>query len=53
MEKKGFQDLLEALFIVKKRGEAFRCAIYGAGPLKKQLEEWIEKHGMTGWPGSR
>ena len=48
VEKKGFQDLLEALFIVKKRGEAFRCAIYGAGPLKKQLEEWIEKHGMTG-----
>jgi glycosyltransferase involved in cell wall biosynthesis len=48
VEKKGFQDLLEALFIVKKRGEDFRCAIYGAGPLAKQLEEWIEKHGMTG-----
>jgi glycosyltransferase involved in cell wall biosynthesis len=48
VEKKGFQDLLEALFIVKMRGEDFRCAIYGAGPLAKQLEEWIEKHGMTG-----
>jgi glycosyltransferase involved in cell wall biosynthesis len=48
VEKKGFQDLLEALFIVKKRGENFRCAIYGGGPLEKQLEEWIEKHGMTG-----
>ncbi|MGZ9225952.1 MAG: glycosyltransferase family 4 protein, partial [Anaerolineales bacterium] len=48
VEKKGFQDLLEALFIVKKRGEDFRCAIYGAGPLAKQLEEWIEKHGMIG-----
>ena len=48
VEKKGFQDLLEALFIVKKSGEDFRCTIYGAGPLAKQLEEWIEKHGMTG-----
>jgi glycosyltransferase involved in cell wall biosynthesis len=46
VEKKGFQDLLEALFIVKKRGEDFRCAIYGAGPLAKQLEEWIEEHGL-------
>jgi len=48
VEKKGFQDLLEALFIVKKSGEDFWCTIYGAGPLAKQLEEWIEKHGMTG-----
>jgi glycosyltransferase involved in cell wall biosynthesis len=48
VEKKGFQDLLEALLIVKKRGEDFQCAIYGAGPLEKQLGEWIEKHGMTG-----
>jgi glycosyltransferase involved in cell wall biosynthesis len=48
VEKKGFQDLLEALLIVKRRGEDFRCAIYGDGPLGKQLEEWIEKHGMAG-----
>ena len=48
VEKKGFQDLLEALFIVKKSGEDFQCAIYGDGPLAKQLEEWIEGHGMTG-----
>jgi glycosyltransferase involved in cell wall biosynthesis len=48
VEKKGFQDLLEALFIVKKRGEDFRCAIYGDGPLAKQLGEWIEEHGMAG-----
>jgi glycosyltransferase involved in cell wall biosynthesis len=48
VEKKGFQDLLEALFIVKKSGQDFQCAIYGTGPLAKQLEEWIEKHGMTG-----
>jgi glycosyltransferase involved in cell wall biosynthesis len=47
VEKKGFQDLLEALFIVKKSGEDFQCAIYGTGPLAKQLEEWIERQGMT------
>ena len=48
MEKKGFQDLLQALLIVKERGERFQCAIYGDGPLGKQLEEWIEEHDMTG-----
>lgn len=48
VEKKGFQDLLEALFLVKQKGEDFRCAIYGDGPLAKQLEEWIDEHGMTG-----
>jgi glycosyltransferase involved in cell wall biosynthesis len=48
VEKKGFQDLLQALLIVKKRGEGFHCAIYGDGPLGKQLEAWIEEHGMTG-----
>jgi len=47
VEKKGFQDLLQALLIVKNRGEGFQCAIYGDGPLCKQLERWIEEHGMT------
>jgi glycosyltransferase involved in cell wall biosynthesis len=48
VEKKGFQDLLEALLIVKRRGERFQCAIYGDGPLCQQLREWIEEHGMAG-----
>jgi len=48
VEKKGFQDLFEALFLVKKRGERFQCAIYGDGPLRQQLTEWIEKHDMSG-----
>jgi glycosyltransferase involved in cell wall biosynthesis len=47
VEKKGFQDLLQALFIVKSRGESFQCAIYGDGPLAQQLREWIDEHGMT------
>jgi glycosyltransferase involved in cell wall biosynthesis len=48
VEKKGFQDLLQALLIVKERGEKFQCAIYGAGPLCEQLRDWIEQHGMAG-----
>jgi glycosyltransferase involved in cell wall biosynthesis len=48
VEKKGFGDLLEALLIVKSRGERFQCAIYGDGPLCQQLTEWIGAHGMAG-----
>jgi glycosyltransferase involved in cell wall biosynthesis len=48
VEKKGFQDLLEALLVVKKRGERFRCIIYGDGPLCQPLKQWIEEHGMSG-----
>jgi glycosyltransferase involved in cell wall biosynthesis len=47
VEKKGFRDLLEALLIVKRRGENFQCAIYGNGPLCQQLKEWIDEHGMA------
>lgn len=47
VEKKGFQDLLQALLIVKKRGEGFQCAIYGDGPLCQQLQAWIEENGMA------
>jgi glycosyltransferase involved in cell wall biosynthesis len=48
VEKKGFQDLLQALLIVKRRGERFQCDIYGDGPLCQKLKEWIEEHGMAG-----
>src|SRR5690349_13842135 len=37
VEKKGFQDLLEALLLVKESGQRFECAIYGDGPLCQQL----------------
>ena len=47
VEKKGFQDLLQALLIVKERGERFQCAIYGDGPLYQELQRWIEEHGMS------
>ena len=48
VEKKGFQDLLQALCLVKERGERFECLIYGDGPLRPQLELWIEEHDMAG-----
>jgi glycosyltransferase involved in cell wall biosynthesis len=47
VEKKGFQDLLQALLMVKERGQRFHCTIYGDGPLYRQLESWIEEHDMT------
>jgi len=46
VEKKGFQDLLQALLIVKEKGEHFQCAIYGDGPLYQELDEWIEEHNL-------
>ena len=48
VEKKGFQDLLAALLLVKGRGAPFRCHIYGDGPLCQQLDAWIKEHGMAG-----
>jgi glycosyltransferase involved in cell wall biosynthesis len=47
VEKKGFQDLLQALHLVKSKGEYFRCVIFGDGPLHQQLREWIEEHNMA------
>jgi glycosyltransferase involved in cell wall biosynthesis len=48
VEKKGFQDLLQALLTVKMSGQRFRCAIYGDGPLHQRLRSWIEEHNMAG-----
>jgi glycosyltransferase involved in cell wall biosynthesis len=47
VEKKGFQDLFQALLMVKERGQRFLCTIYGDGPLSQQLKVWIDQHGMT------
>jgi glycosyltransferase involved in cell wall biosynthesis len=48
VEKKGFQDLLQALLIVKERGQRFCCTIYGDGPLSQTLQKWLEEHDMAG-----
>jgi glycosyltransferase involved in cell wall biosynthesis len=47
VEKKGFPDLLQALLMVKERGQRFRCTIYGDGPLSQALQKWLEEHDMT------
>ena len=47
VEKKGFQDLLQALLMVKESGQRFHCTIYGDGPLSQKLERWVEEHGMA------
>ncbi|HLO31072.1 MAG TPA: glycosyltransferase family 4 protein [Anaerolineales bacterium] len=47
VEKKGFQDLLQALLLVKTSGKRFQCVIYGEGPLCQQLELWIKEHGLS------
>ena len=47
VDKKGFQDLLEALLLVKNSGQRFMCTIYGDGPLCQELQTWIDLHGLT------
>lgn len=47
VEKKGFFDLLLVLQKVKSQGAAFRCEIYGDGPLQPLMQQWIDEHGMA------
>src|SRR4029453_9932552 len=42
IEKKGFNDLIEACRLLKSRGCNFRCAIIGEGPLEPELRRQIE-----------
>lgn len=39
VEKKGFPTLLRACALLRDRGIAFRCEIYGEGPQRRNLEE--------------
>jgi glycosyltransferase involved in cell wall biosynthesis len=41
VEKKGLLDLVAALERVRAGGRGFRCAIYGEGPLRGELERAI------------
>lgn len=45
--KKGFIDLLQALECAKNNGAQFHCLIYGDGPLRDELQAWIETHGLS------
>jgi colanic acid/amylovoran biosynthesis glycosyltransferase len=47
IEKKGFDILIDALAIVKKKlGSPLDCSIIGAGPLAKQLSNQIARLGL-------
>jgi colanic acid/amylovoran biosynthesis glycosyltransferase len=43
VEKKGFDDLIEACALLAARGRDFRCRIAGAGSLRAALQEHIER----------
>jgi len=43
VEKKGFPDLLRACQRLKQAGHRFHCAIYGDGPLQKELDDLIHQ----------
>ncbi len=47
IEKKGFQDLIEACRILHERALEFRCEIIGEGPLEADLRERISASGLT------
>jgi len=42
VEKKGFDDLLRALAIVKERGINFICDIVGGGPMEAELQKMTD-----------
>jgi colanic acid/amylovoran biosynthesis glycosyltransferase len=49
IEKKGFNELIEACGILRGKGVDFRCRIIGAGPLEAALRGQIESAGLGGW----
>jgi glycosyltransferase involved in cell wall biosynthesis len=46
VEKKGFDDLLAALALLRDEGRRFRCAIYGDGPLRDELADQRDRLGL-------
>lgn len=47
VEMKGFVDLIEACAQIRDKGIAFQCRIVGDGPLKRALEERIDRRGLS------
>lgn len=47
VEKKGFDDLVEACALLADRGRTFTCRIHGNGLLRPALEAQIERLGLT------
>lgn len=46
IEKKGFEDLILACGVLKRRGLAFGCSIVGEGPLQGELERLRAAEGV-------
>jgi len=44
--KKGLSFLIDACFILQKKGVKFQCNIIGDGPLKSQLQAQISHHNL-------
>ena len=49
VEKKGFDDLLEALAVIARDGRRFRGEIYGDGPDRSMLEGMRDRLGLRGF----
>ncbi len=46
VEKKGFDDLIDACTLLAQRGHDFRCRIIGMGPLEAELRARIARLGL-------
>jgi len=48
VEKKGFDDLLRALALLRDRGRRLHCVIHGDGPCRAELEALRDRLGLAG-----
>jgi colanic acid/amylovoran biosynthesis glycosyltransferase len=48
VEKKGFDDLIQACDILKRQGETFHLEIVGDGPLCEELKRLVLSHNLSG-----
>jgi colanic acid/amylovoran biosynthesis glycosyltransferase len=46
VEKKGFEDLIDACAILAARQVEFSCQVVGGGPLEAELRGRVERHGL-------
>jgi glycosyltransferase involved in cell wall biosynthesis len=46
IDKKGFEDLIDACALLKQRGREFLCVIIGSGPLEEALKARIARLGL-------
>ena len=46
VKKKGFDDLIRAIALLKNRGLCVGCRIYGAGPQRNRLNAMLSREGL-------